>query len=169
MLPGTSRTRSRSSSGPSRGEDRSRSWGRSSGIEGLRWSPLLAWRLATQPRSRCVLRVWKRRRRHVRCYAAATMITILRYTGIALAMFVLAIVFTTCGDVACDACAHSCCVTADRTDGSRTGVSRLIAPCVASWASANAVTVRSTRDPHRSPMVLTAVSSLARRGVLLRI
>jgi len=53
------------------------------------------------------------------------MSVFLRYLGIVLAVLVIAIVFTMCGEGACEACMHACCMRSDRVDRVRAVWSRV--------------------------------------------
>lgn len=95
------------------------------------------------------------------------MLTLLRYAGLVLVVLVLAVVFATCGEGACGACVHACCVRSERLDRARRGIERLfeaLAGRVACFGETPARTVLFAPRPSTALAV-----PLVGRGLPLRI
>jgi len=68
------------------------------------------------------------------------MTSYIRYISLVLAVFVAAVVFVACGDIACGETIHPCCVKSDRADKLRTDTGRAIATCALRGDAASALT-----------------------------
>ncbi len=94
----------------------------------------------------------------------------LRYISLALAVFVAAVVFVACGDMACGEAIHPCCVKSDRADRLRTDTGQALATCVLRGAAASALTKWFPRaQPHIALAALTLEPPLALTASPLRL
>jgi len=87
------------------------------------------------------------------------MTIILRYAAIALAVLVVAIVLTVCGEgAACSTCEHACCMGSDRLDRLRAIIGRVLGVSGSCCAAVRAAAMSAT--PHlgfpTAPFVVTA-------------
>ena len=97
------------------------------------------------------------------------MSVFLRYLGIVLAVLVIAIVFTMCGESACEACMHACCMRSDRVDRFRTVWSKLVDTYRARTGDARVALGWAAQRAHCLLAELIPPSPLAERLSPLRI
>ena len=105
--------------------------------------------------------------RHRYCYPAA-MITFSRYMLTALAVLVLATVFTVCTEGVCSTCV-TCCVQADSADSPRTVPGRVHAACNVCGAARGAVTATTSEYRVVSPGALILPAAPSTGVIPLRI
>ena len=106
--------------------------------------------------------------RAISCYPAL-MSLFVRYMGVVLLVLVFAVVFTICGEGACETCIHSCCEKSDRVDRLRTVVGRVLAACgvcradagiVSAWAQTRLQALASHIAPSPAQALANGVSPL---------
>jgi len=97
------------------------------------------------------------------------MSVFLRYLGLVLAVLVIAVVFTMCGESACEACMHACCMRSDRVDRFRAVWSKVVDACRACTGDARIALEWAAARAHCLLAGLIPPSPLAERLSPLRI
>lgn len=85
------------------------------------------------------------------------MTVYLRYISLTLAVFVAAVVFVACGDMACGETIHPCCVKSDRADRLRSDTGQVLATCALRGDAASSLT---KWFPRAQPQIALAALTL---------